>query len=443
MSLRDAVDWTSTALNDPVGQLSRWQRSVRTAVRIGRYSLRHLAADRAPQMAAALAFRMLFGLLPVLVVATVVAKSVLGPELPSLVDRAVKSLGMTGVQLTIPATNGEPPRAVDLGTWAAELVGFAASINLATLGWIGFAVVAFSAVWVLVTIEGCFNDICRAPASRRWWARIPVYWFALTFGPLALAVLPIANHWLMILLRDTLGIGGLANLATGLLDFALMWAFWCGAYLWVPNTRLDLKPVLIGSLVTTVLLTLGRSFLGLYLRNAFGLSGLYGSLGLIPLFMFWTYLMWLFVLLGLQIASLLQTLRQRSLDDLEQESGRTEFVDPAEVVALMELASERFGSGGTVDSTSASAALAIPEVATARMLEELARRGFLHRLERGGFALASPPSQIDAASVMEVGFALADRGGHSRGEWIARLRAAQRSIAAGMPLATAAAPARS
>ena len=53
MSLRDALDWTSTALNDPVGQLSRWQRSVRTAVRIGRYSLRHLAADRAPQMAAA------------------------------------------------------------------------------------------------------------------------------------------------------------------------------------------------------------------------------------------------------------------------------------------------------------------------------------------------------------------------------------------------------
>ena len=44
--------------------------------------------------------------------------------------------------------------------------------------------------------------------------------------------------------------------------------------------------VVIGAFVTAVLLMIGRSFLGLYMRNAFALSGLYGSLGLVPVFMF-------------------------------------------------------------------------------------------------------------------------------------------------------------
>ncbi|MGA0871806.1 MAG: hypothetical protein ACO3SJ_02930, partial [Phycisphaerales bacterium] len=165
MKLRESIEWIRTALTDPVAQLSRWQKSIRHAYRVGRFSVRHLSEDRASQMAATLSFRMLFGLLPVLVVATVVAKSVLGDRLPEIVERAVDALGMDGVQLVLPASAGESAKPVSLGVWASELVAYAASFDLSTLGWIGFGVVAFSAIWVLVTIETCFNEICRAPKA--------------------------------------------------------------------------------------------------------------------------------------------------------------------------------------------------------------------------------------------------------------------------------------
>ena len=66
--------WLRQAVTEPQRNLDEFQRRVRDAFEIGRFSLRHLAQDRAPQMAAALAFRTLFGILPVLVVATIAAR---------------------------------------------------------------------------------------------------------------------------------------------------------------------------------------------------------------------------------------------------------------------------------------------------------------------------------------------------------------------------------
>ncbi|MGA1516137.1 MAG: YihY/virulence factor BrkB family protein [Phycisphaerales bacterium] len=435
MKLRESIEWIRTALTDPVAQLSRWQKSIRHAYRVGRFSVRHLSEDRASQMAATLSFRMLFGLLPVLVVATVVAKSVLGDRLPEIVERAVDALGMDGVQLVLPASAGETAKPVSLGVWASELVAYAASFDLSTLGWIGFGVVAFSAIWVLVTIETCFNEICRAPKARSWWARIPIYWFALTFGPIALAVLPILNSRVGEAMREVADFGGWTHVVSGVVDFLLVWAFWFAAYLWVPNTRMQAKPVLVGAFVTAVLLMLGRSFLGLYLRNAFSLSGLYGSLGLVPLFMFWTYLMWMFVLLGLQIASLLQALRHRRIEDLEEEAGRTDFVDPARILSVMEYAARRFEAGESLETDDAAATLSLPPGAVARMVEALVAKGHLHRIEGGeSYTLSRPPSQIAAEELVDLGFSLADRGQVADG-WLARARDAQRRLAAGASLA--------
>jgi membrane protein len=435
MKLRESIEWIRTALTDPVAQLSRWQKSIRHAYRVGRFSVRHLSEDRASQMAATLSFRMLFGLLPVLVVATVVAKSVLGDRLPEIVERAVDALGMDGVQLVLPASVGETAKPVSLGVWASELVAYAASFDLSTLGWIGFGVVAFSAIWVLVTIETCFNEICRAPKARSWWARIPIYWFALTFGPIALAVLPILNSRVGEAMREVADFGGWTHVVSGVVDFLLVWAFWFAAYLWVPNTRMQAKPVLVGAFVTAVLLMLGRSFLGLYLRNAFSLSGLYGSLGLVPLFMFWTYLMWMFVLLGLQIASLLQALRHRRIEDLEEEAGRTDFVDPARILSVMEYAARRFEAGESLETDDAAATLSLPPGAVARMVEALVAKGHLHRIEGGeSYTLSRPPSQIAAEELVDLGFSLADRGQVADG-WLARARDAQRRLAAGASLA--------
>ncbi len=68
------------ALVQPRHELDRWQKAARFVYDLGRCGLRQLDNDRAAQMAAALSFRTLFGLLPVLIVATVLVKAVGGEE---------------------------------------------------------------------------------------------------------------------------------------------------------------------------------------------------------------------------------------------------------------------------------------------------------------------------------------------------------------------------
>ena len=65
------------------------------------------------------------------------------------------------------------------------------------------------------------------------------------------------------------------------------------------------------------------------------------SLGLVPLFMFWVYLMWLAVLFGLQVSATLQMLHGRKLDEVDHKAVRagisqTPFFIVADSVPLTE-----------------------------------------------------------------------------------------------------------
>ena len=64
------------------------------------------------------------------------------------------------------------------------------AFDLSTLGWVGFIIVAFSALWVLVTIEEGFNRIYRAPKGRSWLRRLMIYWFLLTFPAVLIGAVP-------------------------------------------------------------------------------------------------------------------------------------------------------------------------------------------------------------------------------------------------------------
>jgi membrane protein len=82
----------------------------------------------------------------------------------------------------------------------------------------------------------------------------------------------------------------------------------------VPTATVELRPALVGALIATLLLLIGKETLGLYVNNALSLQHMYGSLGLVPVFMFWLYLMWLIILLGLQVSTILQEVASQELE---------------------------------------------------------------------------------------------------------------------------------
>ena len=253
--------------------------------------------DRLTQMAASLAYRTLLGLVPVLVVATIAARSIMGSEFPEYVAAVVSSLGFDSIQVVREGGNAA------LGDWIKELVAQAGGVNLATLGWVGVGVVIFTAIWLVAGIDDSLNQIARAAQGRAWTRRIVLYWFLLTAGPLLIGVVPLVGsklskaeellpawEWLLWTTRLVFSVG---------VTWLLLWI----VYTVVPTAELRSVELAVGALAAAILIEAGRRFLGAYVMHVFRSGGLYGSLGVAPVFMLWLYFMWMFVLLGVSIAA--------------------------------------------------------------------------------------------------------------------------------------------
>jgi len=302
------VKWLRSAISDPLEELSRWEKMVRYVWKVLRQGAAQLSEDSASTMAAALTYRTLFGVLPMTVVGAGVARAIMGESrFEEFLHNAIAISGLNLVHLT----SGIEDEATTLGNWLTDLVTSGMNVNIAALTWVGVLVLIYSALALMVNIENCFNVICRSTKGRSWLKRIPTYWFILTFGPVAAAVGLWADQQVASVIHDFVGWGWLLLVAQKVWSFLLCLGVLMLLYRTIPSTKLSSTSILIGAGMATILLMLGQATLSLYFNHAISIKQLYGSLGLLPIFMFWLYLMWLIVLLGLQVASILESVSDR------------------------------------------------------------------------------------------------------------------------------------
>ncbi len=436
------VGWLRRAVTQPFAELNRWQRAARFAYDLGRYGARQLKEDRAPQMAAALAFRTLFGLAPVLVVATILVKSFKGFDaiLHALRELLVAA-GLDKIHvMPVSATAGEAGEtAVTLAQWLENLASQLVNTNLSAIGWVGGLVIVYAAIGLMVTIENSFNIVCRAPGGRAWTRRVPLYWFLLTISPVMIVLATYVNDQFAGWISTVHAWQWLLVTARAVWSFGLVWLFMFAVYRLVPHSSVRNRPAMAGSFVSAVLMVIGKHTLGAYLGGAFAINQLYGSLGLIPLFMFWVYLMWLGVLFGLQVSATLQMLQGRSLDEMEHPSARSGLVDPAAVLTVVEVVAEQFVAGGRpMTVLQVADATSISEPIIARIVERLIQHEWLLRIEGpdATLSLAKPPEQMNAGELIELGYQMVDEGQGRVSALVSKLRDAQQDAAEGVTLAT-------
>lgn len=430
--VRQGIEWARRVVTRPGDELTRWERAARHAYQLGRHGARMLREDRAPQMAAALAFRTLFGLLPVLVVGTILVKAIGGfGAFEHQAARVFASLGLDAIRMES-ASGGVGPT---LSEWLLGFVAQARDVDLTAITWVGVAVLCYSALSLMVTIESAFNGVFRAPEGRPWLVRLPIYWTVLTLGPAALGGSVYLGERLDRYLASEDGWRTALRAATVAWGFAVTWLVMTALYKWVPHASVGFRPALAGAFVAAAGLEAGKRSLGAYLDNALSIRQLYGSLGLIPLFMFWVYLAWLMVLFGLEVAAALQLLGGRSLGELETMRSPGRLVEPACVVAVVRVIAERFERSRPTLPSDIVEETGLPEEAVVTMLGRLTEAGILHSLGRddGAVALARPPEAVDARRLLDVGFELTAPVGPAS-QFLERLRRAQREAVEGLTL---------
>jgi membrane protein len=232
------------------------------------------------------------------------------------------------------------------------------------------------------------------------------YWAAITLGPLVLILAIAANtgpH--LAATRAVLNkLPFVGELFFYLLPFLILSGAFTLFYELMPNTRVHWRAALAGGVVGGSLWQLNNLFNIIYVSKVVSYTNIYGSLGVVPVFLVGMYFSWLILLFGAQVAYAYQNRRayvQEKQAETVNQRGR-EFV----ALRLMTAVAQRFQSGDKPPTCSELAeALGVPSRLAGQILMSLVQAKLL--LEVAGPEIAFAPARtLDHINAQEILLAL-------------------------------------
>lgn len=397
-SLSRLIQIVTGTHGDGEREFNRLERFVHFWTLVGKSFVR----NRCPVRAAALSYASLLALIPLLAVAISVTSIFLKNEgeqkIYQAVDRLVSSVMPPARLNTNDATlNLSPNMSIALSPTntatgtnsiasaadtrrvetaqkqaAQKIHEFIQKTRSGTLGSIGMLLLIYVAIRMLASIEATFNDIWGVTRGRNWLIRIVLYWTTITLGPLLIVGalgLTSGAHFQSTrhLVEKTPVIGGMIF---QFLPLMVLWLTFALVYQLVPNTKVKFSAALIGGIVGGSLWHLNNLFGFLYASRVVSYSKVYGSLGLVPVFMVGLYFSWLILLFGSQVAYAFQNrasyLQEKLVENVNQRGK--EFL----ALRLMTLIGQRFQSGEpAVTVQQISAEFGIPTRLVQQVLQTL------------------------------------------------------------------------
>jgi membrane protein len=279
--------WRLQAHKLPPGQ-SFWI----TQLRILLLAVRRFNLDKCELRASALTFYSLLSIVPVVALAFAVAKG-FGVE------------KILGEQLMAKMQGQEEV--------AERIIGFAQSMLENTKGGaiagVGIVLLFWTVIKVLGNIEKSFNDIWGVNTSRTMGRKLADYLSVMMICP----VLLIAASSITVLLTTQVSsmverlsflgyLAGVLILLLKILPYGVLWLVFTFIYVFMPNTKVELKSALWGGILAGTIYQLVQLA---YITFQIGVSSygaIYGSFAALPLFLVWLQLSWLIVLLGGEIS---------------------------------------------------------------------------------------------------------------------------------------------
>lgn len=209
----------------------------------------------------------------------------------------------------------EPLLVAVLSTGSEDMVrailGYASNIEVRALGGIGLATLLLTTVLQVGNVEGALNEIWGVQTERPVLRKIADYASVLVLGPVALLLATSINTRLhsLTFIPDWLAMQVIGNAVTLLstmlstvLPYVALWLVFTFFYAFLPNTRVQPLPALLGGVVGGTLWQVSQ---WVYIQLQVGMANaqaIYGALAQLPVLMLWIYVSWVTALLGAEVA---------------------------------------------------------------------------------------------------------------------------------------------
>ena len=258
------------------------------ALQLLQRSLAEFFDDNCPQLAASIAYHVLFSLFPLTMV---------------VAGAASISLNASGTRVAaVDAVVGNLPLSVS-GTRQLRDVLLGATGGTATLGAFGVIGLVYAASGMMASLRAALNQAWDVEAARPFLKGklidLALVLLVATVGLGSLALTFAAGR-----LGASSGLPGWITGALGIeIPFAVVFAAVVVLYLCVPAAAVRFTEIWPAALLVAALVVATQNLFALYVRNFGHYNVLYGSLGAVVAFMFFVYLAAEFLLLGAEVAS--------------------------------------------------------------------------------------------------------------------------------------------
>lgn len=166
---------------------------------------------------------------------------------------------------------------------------------------IGILFLLWTLISLISNVEDAFNKIWGLPQGRTIWRKITDYTAIFLILPVLMICASGITVFMSTTIQDNLPLPFLSPVVSTILDcssLVLVWLFFAGSYLLIPNTKVKFKNAFIAGIIAgTAFLILQWLFVNgqIYVTKY---NAIYGSFSFLPLLLIWLQLVWLITLAG-------------------------------------------------------------------------------------------------------------------------------------------------
>ena len=170
------------------------------------------------------------------------------------------------------------------------------------LAGLGFLILGWTLISMFSIIEKAFNDIWKVEKTRMFLRKITDYISFIILFPTLLVVSSGTTKIIEFLGYDNTYIGYLINM----IPFLTLMIFFTALYMMIPNTKVNLIPALVSSILISLFFHGFQSLFFLLQGMVNTYNKIYGSFSVVFIFLFWLRMMWFFLILGAHSCYFLQ-----------------------------------------------------------------------------------------------------------------------------------------
>lgn len=258
------------------------------------------------------------------------------------------------------------------------------------LAGIGVAVLLWSVLRLLASIELSFNAIFQVVKGRSWVRKFSEYFSIMLLAPVvillagSITVVITTEIENIVMGVDVLqSIGPIIMFLIKLIPYTLIWLVFTFVYMVIPNTKVNFKSAFIAGIIA------GTSFQLVewgYINFQVGVSkynAIYGSFAALPLFLIWVNISWLITLIGAEVAYANQFITEIEHEvDSEKLSWSQQHI--IALVLAHQIAASFENDNPPHTAQQLSKQLGLPFGVTAKVLERMVEAHLLSEVELPG-----------------------------------------------------------